>query len=153
MSFFTLRTPWDMLEKAKREHARMEQRIDIDSVFNFFVTAYHIRDYVKHDGTVSQQALESFLKDPDIQACRDLCDKGKHLVLTKRPDPRADYTEFSGCFGGAPIGVLPLGAGSVEYWTFSSDSRSVDVKSLADAILVKWTEFLRNHGCCLTNKE
>lgn len=39
-----------MLEKARREHARMSSSFDIDHVFNFFVTANHIRDYVEKTG-------------------------------------------------------------------------------------------------------
>lgn len=146
MSFFTLRTPRDMFQKAEREHVRLQEQVHIDSIFNFFVTAHHIRDYVLRNGRVPQKDLEDFLRDPDLQDCRDLCDKGKHLTLTKRPDPKAQHIEFSGCIGGAPIGAMPIGGGSIEYWTLTTDSRSVDVKTLADAVLKKWSEFLLRHG-------
>ena len=87
MAYFELRTPRDMLDKARREHKRLTERVDIDNVFNFFVTAYHVKDYVEKKASVPQIALESFLADPDIKDCRDLCDKAKHLTLTKRSDP------------------------------------------------------------------
>ena len=135
-----------MLEKAEREHSKLVQHIDIDNIFNFFVTAHHIRDYVLRDSRVQQLDLETFLRDPDLQDCRDLCDKGKHLVLTKRPDPKAQHVEFSGCIGGAPIGAMPIGGGSIEYWTLTTDSRSVEVKELADSVLKKWSSFLMKHG-------
>jgi hypothetical protein len=54
---------------------------NIDNVFNFFVTAYHIQDYICKTGVVPQPALDAFLGDQDILDARDLCDKGKHLRL------------------------------------------------------------------------
>jgi hypothetical protein len=37
MAFLELRTPRDMLDRAKREHARLSANFDIENVFNFFV--------------------------------------------------------------------------------------------------------------------
>lgn len=106
MNFFELRSPRDVLEKARRELARLESELHIDHVFNFFVTAYHIRDYILKTSAVPQVDLEIFLKDPELQACRDLCDKGKHLKLKNRPDPNTII--WNSTIGGAPIGVLPV---------------------------------------------
>ena len=39
--FLELRTPRDMLMKAKREHSPLTTSFDIDNVFNFFVTRLH----------------------------------------------------------------------------------------------------------------
>ncbi|SIT41078.1 hypothetical protein BN2475_280002 [Paraburkholderia ribeironis] len=41
MGFFRLKTPADMLEKAKRERSRMVADVHIDHVYNFSVTAAH----------------------------------------------------------------------------------------------------------------
>jgi hypothetical protein len=87
MGFFELRTPRDMLEKAHREHKRLLESFDIDNLFNFFVTAYHVQDYVQKTNSVPPAPLDAFLQDQDLKDCRDLCDKGKHLTLTKRDDP------------------------------------------------------------------
>ncbi len=43
MAFFELKTPRDMLEKARREHTRLSTAFDIDNVFNFFVTVHHMK--------------------------------------------------------------------------------------------------------------
>jgi hypothetical protein len=87
MAFFELRTPRDMFAKAEREFQRLQREFTIDNLFNFFVTACHIQDYVRKAASVPQFALEAFLADPDLKDCRDLCDKGKHLRLTQREDP------------------------------------------------------------------
>jgi hypothetical protein len=75
--FFELRTAESMLEKAKRELARLEAEESIDHVYNFFVTAYHIVDYL--DGRLSTQKLEKIKADQLMQFCADACNKAKHM--------------------------------------------------------------------------
>jgi len=131
-----------MLDKAKREHARLSANFDIDNVFNFFVTANHIRDYIEKTEVVSQAAVNEFVNEQDIKDCRDLCNKAKHLRLTHRPDPLTH--QWSGAIGGAPIGVLPIGgSGRWELW---SNGREVDIELLADRVLEKWEAFFNLHG-------
>ena len=101
MAFFELANPRDMFQKAERELQRLQTDFTIDNVFNFFVTAYHIQDYVRTTSSVPQVDLEAFLKDVDLQDCRDLCDKGKHVRLTKRADPTT--AAWSGAISGAPM--------------------------------------------------
>ena len=79
MAFLELKTPIDMLEKAKREHARMTAAFEIDHVFNYFVTANHISDYVEKTGAVTKAVLEVLYEHEDMRDCRDLCNKAKHL--------------------------------------------------------------------------
>lgn len=141
MAFLELRTPQDMLEKAKREHARLLNHFDIDHVFNFFITANHIRDYIEKNGLLEQAVVDAFYTDQDVKDGRDLCDKAKHLRLTKRADPRTNC--YSGAIGGAPVGVLPVG-GSGE-WELWSDDRVVNIESLAGRLLRKWEAFLDEH--------
>ena len=132
-----------MLEKARREHQRLTECFTIDNVFNFFVTAYHIRDYIKVKNAIPKMTLETFLEDQDMQDCRDLCDKGKHLVLTQRVNPTTHI--WFGCMNGAPMNTLPLN--SYGKWVLlCGDGREVDVKSLAKRVLDKWDVFFANHG-------
>lgn len=142
MAFFELRTPADMLAKARREHQRLRERFDIDNVFNFFVTANHIRDYIQKTEAVEKAIIDAFLQDQDMKDCRDLCDKGKHLTLTKRTDPSTGI--WSGCIGGAPIGELPIGG--EDQWVLFSGDREIDVEWLADRVLAKWEAFFSTHG-------
>ena len=142
MACLELRTPRDMLEKAKREHERLSSDFNIDNVFNFFVTANHIRDYIEKNEAVSKDVLAEFCSSQDMRDCRDLCDKAKHLRLTQRTDPVTH--RWSGAFGGAPFGVLPFGHhGRWELW---SDNRHVDIQKLADRVLDLWDKFFHQHG-------
>ena len=96
MAYFELRTPRDMLNKAERELQRLRGDRSIDNVFNFFVTAYHIQDYVRGAHSVPSEALRAFLADPDLKDCQALCHKGKHLHL--KDHPQAMTTSVSGAF-------------------------------------------------------
>lgn len=143
MAFFELRTARDMFEKAEREYERFSQCCDIDNLFNFFVSAYHIKDYINKTMAVPEEILNDFMRDQIMQDCCDVCNKGKHLILDrKRPDP-ATYV-LSGCIGGAPIGELPVNGG--EKWILSTGGREVDVELLAKQVLEKWKLFFEIHG-------
>lgn len=142
MTFFQLHLPRDMLEKTKREYARMHANFDIDHVFNFFVSAYHISDYIKKTDAVPQTIIDTFLSDADIQACHDLCDKGKHMRLTNRSDPQTII--WSGCLDGAPLGELMLDGG--DKWIVIVGDKQFDVESLAERVLIKWETFFAQHS-------
>jgi len=45
-TFFTITTK-ELYEKAKFEYAKLVEDISPYNIFNFFVTAYHLKDYVK----------------------------------------------------------------------------------------------------------
>ncbi len=142
MAFLELRTPQDILQKAKREYVRLKSNFNIDNVFNFFVTANHIRDYIEKNDAVPQADIEKFFENQDMKDCRDLCDKAKHLRLTKRPDPLTH--RWSGAYGCAPFGILPYGAsGEWELW---SDNRKVNIERLADRVIENWDKFFSLHG-------
>jgi hypothetical protein len=79
--FFDLRSPRDMLDKAIRERERMKQDLSIDNVFYFFITAFHVFDYVKKSGLVSESDLTELLGNHDIYDCCFICFKAKHLKL------------------------------------------------------------------------
>ncbi len=142
MAFFELSTPRDMLEKAKREHAALEQRFDIDNIFNFFVTAHHVEDYIRKTKSLEKAVVDTFVEGQDLKDCRDLCDKGKHLQLTKRKDPLT--TIWSGCLNGAPLNELAINGD--DKWVLINGDREVDVKWLAERVLTKWEKFLSIHG-------
>jgi hypothetical protein len=131
-----------MLLKARREHQRLVERFDIDNLFNFFVTAYHISDYVRNTNCIPQAVLNTFLQDQDIKDCRDLCDKGKHLALTRRADPTTRV--WSGCINGAPLNTLPINGG--DKWVLLTGDREVDVGWLGDRVLSKWEAFFSTNG-------
>lgn len=142
MPFFELSQPRDMLDKTRREYQRLSSQFDIDNLFNYFVTAYHIQDYIRATKAVSQEALDTLLQDPNIKDCQSACNLGKHLKLTRVIEPTTRV--LSGSLNGAPIGGLAINDG--ERWVLSFDSREVDVALLAKNVLQKWEEFFTVNG-------
>jgi hypothetical protein len=145
MGFFRLKSPTDMLEKARRERDRMVADVHVDHVYNFFVTAAHVADYVKHSGAVEQRHLDEFRQNPTYKLCRDLCDNGKHTILTKdgRETPNAGVFENS--MFRAPFGTWNFGP-QKENWMVLVDGRWVSVLQIANKILALWSAFFEQHG-------
>jgi len=144
MAFFELSTPRDMLEKAKREYTKLQQQWDIDNVFNFFVTARHIKDYIEGTKVVEKTVLDDFLADQDLKDCQYLCDKGKHLKLDNKNFPNHLTTIWDGSINGAPINAIAINGNAK--WVLINRDREVDVKWLAERVLAKWEKFFSTHG-------
>jgi hypothetical protein len=144
MAFFELSTPRDMLDKAKREYTKLQQRWDIDNVFNFFVTARHIKDYIIETKAVDETLLNDFLAAQDLKDCQYLCDKGKHLRLNNKNFPNHLTTIWDGSINGAPVNAIDINGNSK--WVLINGDREVDVKWLAERVLAKWEKFFSEHS-------
>jgi hypothetical protein len=82
------------LERLRRWHERLQElraqravqltAADLDLVFAFFQTAYHLRDWILDDGAASKEELAELMRDSlALKVCRDLCIGSKHLTIKK----------------------------------------------------------------------
>ncbi len=78
-----------LLEKVKRDqdslyHAVISQDPDriSDAVFNFAITGYHIKDWLKNEGAPGVE--EHINSEPMLRLCADLCNGSKHKLLSRR---------------------------------------------------------------------
>jgi len=82
------------LERLRRWHQRLQElrtqravqltAADLDLVFAFFQTAYHLRDWILNDGAASERELQELMSDSlALKVCRDLCIGSKHLTIKK----------------------------------------------------------------------
>ena len=120
MGFFELGTAEKMLEKAKRELARLEDDVSIDPVFNFFVTAYHIVD------TLPKKLKADVLKEDLIQRCADACNKAKHMKLDPLKQPKKHRRQDV---------TTPKHHHRCIVW---KDGTSLEVVSFARDVIAKW---------------
>jgi hypothetical protein len=142
MGFFELGTAENMLAKAKRELTRLEAEASIDHAYNFFVTAYHIIDYL--DGRLSKPVVDSILNDPLIQICGDACNKAKHMRLTRnRPDVATPI--YSSACGQMPFNTVACNT-SGERWIVWQNGSSLEVVRFARSVIAKWDELFLKHG-------
>ena len=144
MGLFLMKNASDMLEKAKRERQRMADGMDIDHVYNFFVTVVHVADYVRHSGLVSQVELDQFRTHPTFKLCRDLCDSGKHMVLTKQGRETPTSGVFENNMFRSPFGTFNFGP-QTENWMVQSDGTWVSVSLIAAEIIALWDAFFKRH--------
>jgi hypothetical protein len=142
--FFDLRSPRDMLKKAEREHARLNSDLSVDNIFNFFVTAFHIKDYVESTRDDLKQPVKDYLQDEDFVMCRFICNKGKHLKLTFTPDRSTEMRRIPPAVPGAFCfnQVVFNGGPAVMFYV---DGKEIRFRELAARVLEKWRAFFDQH--------
>jgi hypothetical protein len=146
-TFFQLSSPRDMLDKAKREADRMKTDLHIDNIFNFFVTAYHVKDYVKTNNPALGADLDKLLHHEYFKMCRFLCNKGKHLVLSDKSIEHIDAVVIrkpGATFGSFAFNSTAFNAGPMTIFTV--DGKSVDIHGLSDRLIQAWEGFFDDHG-------
>jgi hypothetical protein len=147
-SFFEVSHPRHMLEKAKRDFDRMISDLNTDTIFNFFVTTYHVRDYVEVQSEALRAAIkERFEKAPDFRMCDYICHKGKHLELKAKrwkDYPFKTQHNLGALFDGAPFDEVCFDAN--EGYCLVVDGEEIDVIALGRRVLEKWERFFKDNG-------
>jgi hypothetical protein len=121
--------------------ADMEHEHDV--LYAFFQNCYHLRDWLRNSGAVSQKDLDEFFNEHvDLRVCQDLCNGTKHLDLNR---PKVD-ANFS-------IGreyVYPLDASDrphlTERWFVIAGGEKYDLFDLARRCMSYWDGFVGRHG-------
>jgi len=131
-----------MLEKAKQDFLVMTSNLDTNTIFNFFVTAYHVMKYVELQGKASAEAIDKFYKDEDFKMCNYICNKGKHpkmrsALFETQHDKAAVLGEV--CFNEVTLD-------QPESYVLITSGRRMDVIPLAQRILDKWEHFFKENG-------
>ena len=140
ISFATHR---DILNKAKRDLEALQTHLNIDTVFNFFVTSYHVVDYVKINNLAPKSAIDALYQEEDFRMCRFICNKGKHLTL-RNGDVFDTYRRPGSTLGDFTLGETLLGVG--EAYLVIGEEGYVDIIDLAERIIDRWEEFFSEHG-------
>ncbi len=144
--FFEITSPRDLLHKAKRDYEKMKADTSTDTIFNFFVTTYHVVDYVKSLGTVSDSAIDQLYADADFKLCQFLCNKGKHIKLRSGEPYEAKHQPGipGGTLGTFVLGLDPLGG--PDKFVVLDGSQEVNVIELGARLIDKWESFFAIHG-------
>jgi hypothetical protein len=115
-----------------------------DDLWAFFQNSWHLKDWIKHDPSISKESRARILKaaeaSEELQICADLANRSKHFKLTsKRRD--ADVTSRN-------ITVFPgadRSSESTHVITLDDGSQAVAQK-LAERIVIVWSEILAAEG-------
>ena len=152
---FGLNTPRDLLEKAHREFAILESAAMMqdetqvaDALFNFAVTAYHVKDWLEHHFSRSRSAIDVdayVARSPALLICRDLCNAGKHVVLEYKAVTEAVLASSES----TPAGLAPDGSRSAPVYrvvVVRKDGSALDSVALAAQALDDWERFFAIYG-------
>jgi hypothetical protein len=143
-------TPYrEQLERVRRFLIRVqnEDRDSIvydDDLWAFFQNAWHLKDWIKHDSSISTKSRERIRKaaeaSDELQVCADLANRSKHFKLTnKRRD--ADVTSRN-------TTVFP-GANRDSELTHIitlDDGTQLIAQELAKTVVDLWGEILAREG-------
>ncbi len=140
--FFEIDTPRQMLEKARREFEKLEENLDSDSIFNFFVTAYHMCDYVA--AALPNTDMESIYSNPDFKMCQYICNKSKHRTLKRNDSKFITRRCPAARFGEAVFGESVFDGERAYFIT--DDEEEVDVIELVRRVISLWETFLDEHS-------
>lgn len=154
----------NLLQKLREDYIRLTKKPHQFSIFNFFVTAYHLVDYCSYEYCKELQKRKIPLSDnckqihynliskhfgkDDYQAMRYLANKNKHCYLTQNGGEKLEKENsqayYSGGINGAPIGALPVN-GNGDFFLVRSGKNPVRISKLATEVLAKWENYITKH--------
>jgi hypothetical protein len=148
----------DLFGKVYRDKDKLHESVSsqdheriADAVFNFAVTAYHVKDWLKQEAitTFTPQDVEKYLNSNEVlRICADLCNGSKHRVLDKSPRSTAKGTGDSPlkvsmtsitCSSSIPVtGFTPV--------IYTAEENEYNILTWADQVVSTWEDFFTRHG-------
>ncbi len=147
---YGLKSAHDLLGKLERDATLLKAEVSSDRFFNFVVTAYHLTDWIKEDPSVPQSAkndLNTFMKTPEIQICRDLANASKHFELDKKrnPLPTVDTAKSKTGYGVGRFGAGAYGVGEESITICLTTGNMINGLDLMEKTLIAWKNFFKTH--------
>ena len=147
--FGSLKTPADLLEKLRYDFGRLRRTpTDVYAAFDFFVTAYHMLDWLHPNDDIARKAEEA--DSPLLQVCSHLANGAKHFEARAKQHQSvanviAEKGEFfgGGFFGGAFFGELSMDLDGQAALVLG---QKIDALALAQAVLAHWENDTRLCG-------
>jgi len=152
---YHFQTPRDLFEKLKRDGAKLDLEVTGDNVFNFVITAYHLRDWIEAGPAQGSQAIEADLRalwrEAAIKICRDLANASKHFTIT-RYSPTVNQATVIPVSRPFRVGASPLGGrdGLAGAWrdrvTVEVAGVTHDLCQIKNVVMDLYEEFFQRHG-------
>jgi hypothetical protein len=150
----------DLLGKVYRDKDKLYESVSsqdheriADAVFNFAVTAYHVKDWLKQEATTTctSQAVEDYVSSHEfLSICADLCNGSKHRKFDdSKHSPRSTATGI----GDSPLKVSMTSitcSSSIAVTGFTPvidtlEGNQYDILSWADQVVSTWKDFFTRH--------
>ena len=126
--------------RVERWFARLSEPVSdtekLDFFLTYFINCYALTDWFIESGAISKEEMRPVISaDASMCLCADICNRSKHLVLTKNPKVDAwyqiarEYDPFDG----------------TARWFILSNGTKRDAYELATACMEFWRRFVRDH--------
>ncbi|MDY8137574.1 hypothetical protein [Aquimarina sp. 2201CG5-10] len=137
----------ELLGKIKRDRETLKNAIILqeqpllkDSVMNFVLNSYSIKDWLKREG---YSEVENYINDNiELRICADLCNGAKHKVLTSRrqDDDHIKTVEPSGIRASsmAYTAGSPVRVNSLTYEIQLESGRTFEILHFANRVIELW---------------
>lgn len=145
---FAIKTSRDLHAKLQRDAKALQEEVSSDRLFNFFVTAWSLVDWIKSDDSVpsdAKAARDTLQSDPLLQVCRDLANGCKHHTIT-RYDALTERTASQKGFGLGRFGKGAYGIGEESVEVVMKDGSHYPVLQLVDNVTERWRLFFDQYG-------
>lgn len=140
----------NLLKKVKRDQSALYDAIISqdpdrisDAVFNFAVTGYHIKDWLKNEGVSGVE--DHINNNPMLRLCADLCNGSKHKLLStprEVTDPVTSINNSELTFDMTTItcdATIPINGHTVRMQLTSG--REVEILDFANQVVTNWESF------------
>jgi hypothetical protein len=137
----------DLFDKMILDADALQKTVSGDRAFNFVITAFHLKDWIEQDPSVSQSAngdLQMIMSNKYFQICRDLANASKHMVIT-RYQPSTDDASSNQGWNAGRYGKGPYGVGEESIKITHSDGSVISILELKDNIVSLWKDFFQKH--------
>lgn len=152
---FKFKTPRELLEKAQREKTRfiktyrawqangLDEDAVADHFWNFIVTAYHVRDWVKYLG---KNDVGQFVdSDEALAVCRVLANGSKHFEIDREKYGSAPAVETAPTISAGGMSSLTVPA-TPKIKIQSERGTRFEAAELADRVITAWKNYFTKHG-------
>jgi len=151
-SFYEM-TSKDLLAKACSDFDELAAQVCFRTVFNFFVTAYHLKDYLTNEFALAEKDLRSDAKfDELLTLAGFVANKGKHLIVNDTKY-KGMQDKYSAGIVGEKMHVDPafqIGRGE-EFFIVDANRKLHDVVVVAEKLIAEYKRIIITKSLCVIN--
>ena len=145
----------DLFAKLQRDAALLDEMVTSDRFFNFVVTGWSLKEWVRNDPTVpssakTKQVLANLHKDKWFNICREIANASKHYELNEQNPVTMSATSRQG-YGLGRFGKGNYGVGEESIIVQlnpqpGGGSSSIRCLDLVQGVLTCWETFFATHS-------
>jgi hypothetical protein len=143
-TFFTIKSK-ELYEKMQYEYKKLLEDMSPYNIFNFFVTAYHLKDYIKVEYDLNETNDIRTFKNMDelLNISGFIANKGKHFSVNSSSYENMKARYYSGKFDGSMKfdGTWQIGEGE-KYKILDNNNNIHNIEDIAKELLAEWKDFI-----------